>query len=99
MNIPIAKIQNNSVNTASVIMEKDLENENIITIKYEPKQLINQIAFLEVIQNTTSQENIAVNRYRQDHNARLCYRLKIYYGIYILLFILLILLFTNKDKQ
>ena len=96
MNIPIAKIDNHNV----IIASHDIGNDNnMITIDYEPKQLINQIAFLEVIQNNSQEENITIDRYRYDYSSKLCYRLKIYYFLYILIFVILMLLVTHKSSQ
>lgn len=96
MNIPIANIYNHNV----IIAYYDNDNNNnIITIDYEPKQLINQMAFLEVIQNNNQEENITIDTYRNDYNSKLCYRLKIYYFIYILIFVILILLISHKSSQ
>ncbi len=98
MNIPIAHINDNPINIASFIKDNEPPSDNIIIINYEPIQLINQIASLEVIQ-VVSNEEVIDDHYdymMRNYNAHLCYKLKIYYFIYILLFCIIILLFTNN---
>uniref|UniRef100_A0AB39JDV6 Uncharacterized protein n=1 Tax=Florenciella sp. virus SA2 TaxID=3240092 RepID=A0AB39JDV6_9VIRU len=98
MNIPIARLDDSPINIASFIDNNDPPPDNIIIVNYEPVQLINQIASLEVIQVVSNDQSLDdhIDYMRRNYNKNLFYKLKIYYFIYILLFLIIILLFTTN---